>query len=332
MEPAYLNFDGLMNLIPSLHGTENIHAGIRPYGFHAGNAMALYVYPYLLCKYFKKTKIEPSFTFYISINDWEQDALSGPDIRKYPFNVYPANTSLQYTDDEEGCCPTIVDHWQPIIEYNISKLKNHFPKINFIFIRNSSLKDDSYFKQILIDTINNPEKIAHICKKYSGKEVLKTPLTYGGAICPKCSSAHGSTKVINDNIFWRCDKCLYKTKKEYAKFDYWWYHKPLLTARLKIFNIDLTISGSDHHSEGDYEIRKTLIETYDPTIKIPKMLFTPLVLALDGEKMSKSRNNTAFVKLDEFINQADHNHDSEIMVDPIYIKENIDTPINNYHG
>jgi len=88
MKP-YLYFSGLKRLAKEINGDEIVHIGIRPYGFHAGNAMALVVYPYLLCKYFEKEKRVARFRFIISINDWEQDCLDGPDPLEYPFNIYP---------------------------------------------------------------------------------------------------------------------------------------------------------------------------------------------------------------------------------------------------
>ena len=40
MKP-YLYFDGLKQLTKEINGNEVVHIGIRPYGFHAGNVIAL---------------------------------------------------------------------------------------------------------------------------------------------------------------------------------------------------------------------------------------------------------------------------------------------------
>ena len=93
MKP-YLYLPGLKKLVKKLRGNEKVHFGIRPYGFHGGNILSIIVYPYLLCKEFEKRGKGAKFNFTVSINDYEQDELDGPDIRKYPFNVYPKNTSL----------------------------------------------------------------------------------------------------------------------------------------------------------------------------------------------------------------------------------------------
>lgn len=71
MKPyPYLN--GLRELVEEISGTEKIHAGIRPYGFHAGSVMALVVYLYLLCKFLENIGKEPKLKFFVSENDWEQ--------------------------------------------------------------------------------------------------------------------------------------------------------------------------------------------------------------------------------------------------------------------
>lgn len=304
MKP-YLYLSGLKDLANEITGCEVIHIGIRPYGFHAGNTMALIVYPYLLCKFLKDFGKIPKLQFIISINDWEQDALDGPDYIKYPFNIYPKNTSLQFTPDENGCCEFITDHWQPIIEKNLNQIKNRFQEVSFKFIRNSELISHPYCEKLLTETIKNPKDQLKILKKYSGKETLDKPISYAGVICPECRSAHGKTSVVEDNLIqWECSDCDAKTKDNFKNFQYWWYHKPMLIARIKILKIDITLSGGDHFSEGDFKIREALINKYAPGIKEPKMIFTPTVIALNGEKMSKSRNNTNFADIKKLISVA----------------------------
>jgi len=299
----FLYLEGLKNLVASTNGNEKIHVGIRPYGFHAGNALAVVAYPYLLCEFYeKKYKKQPEFTFFISINDWEQDALDGPDYRRYPFNIYPKETSTNRK------AISVVDYWQPSIEAALrSKLKK-FSNISINFVRNSDLKSSPIFEEYLMKTILNPLDQSQIFKKYSRMELLEKPIAYAGAICPLCKKSHGKTNVIDIQkkiIKWECSTCSTKIINPLKMFDYWWYHKPLLVARLKIFDIDITLSGGDHFSEGDYMIRKKMIEYFDDSIKIPRMLFTPTLLSpLNNERMSKSRNNTVYADLEKLINFA----------------------------
>ena len=54
------------------------------------------------------------------------------------------------------------------------------------------------------------------------------------------------------------------------------------------------------------------------------MLFTPIIIAPDGQKMSKSRHNTEFASIGKLINKADNNYDSEILMHEELILRNID--------
>lgn len=313
MEP-YLYLDGLKKLAKEVNGDEVIHIGIRPYGFHAGNALALIAYPYLLCWHLEREGKDPKFHFIISLNDWEQDALDGPDYRRYPFNIFPKNTSLQFTQDEEGCCKSTVDHWEPVVQRNVTKLKERFSGTSFTFVRNSEMSQHPYWKELLLRTINNPEEQVEIFKRLSEKEILTTPLSYAGAICPHCHRAHGNTSVGSDNLIqWKCNECGTAMKADYSEFQYWWYHKPMLLARMEIFGVDITLSGGDHYSEGDFLIRRAFIEKLSPQTREPKMLFTPTLTVSNGEKMSKSRNNTVFADVGKLIQTAASCNDSELL-------------------
>ena len=324
MEP-YLYFSGLLSLAEEIKGDETIHMGIRPYGFHAGNALALIVYPFLLCKNLKELGKEPRLNFIVSINDWEQDALDGPNPREYPFNIFPKNTSIHFLPDERGCCRSAVDHWQPIIEKNILSLRSVYPGITFRFVRNSELINHQFCRSLLKETIQKPEDQFEILRSNSDKKTLETPIKYAGAICPKCKRAHGETGVVkNDIISWKCDECGYAKEDSIENFQYWWYHKPMLLARMQIFDIDITLSGGDHFSEGDFNIRKTFIKKYSPKTKEPKMLFTPTAIALDGQKMSKSRFNTEFANLPNLLLAADGFLGDELVLTEDLIAKNID--------
>ncbi len=324
MKP-YLYFDGLLKLVQDIRGDEVVHVGIRPYGFHAGNAMALVAYPYLLCKYLEKAGKKAKFKFIVSINDWEQDLLDGPNPREYPFNIFPKNTSIYYLKDESGCCKSSVDHWQPVIEKNLTHLKTKYPEISFRFVRNSELIEQPFWRELLVKTIQNPKEQFELLKTNSDKKTLEHPIQYAGAICPKCCRAHGVTKVSNGGVVsWQCSECGFNLEDQLEKFQFWWYHKPMLLARMEVFGIDITLSGGDHYSEGDFNIRKAYIEKYSPSTKEPRMLFTPTVIALDGQKMSKSRNNTDYANIAELIKTVDGYIGSEFVLNEDLVQRNVD--------
>ena len=328
MKP-YLYLAGLRRLAKESRGDETIHLGIRPYGFHAGNAMALIVYPYLLCKFTEELGKTPRFTFIVSLNDWEQDELDGPDYRKYPFNIYPKNSSLEFTPDERPCHKSIIAHWGPVIKKNVGMMKKRFPKLTFRFIKNSHLIQYPFCRNLLLETIRHPRGQAGIFKKYSGKQVLPKPLQYAGAICPKCRSAHGKTVVVGKNIHcknihWKCSNCGATAQGKPGAFAYWWYHKPMLIARIAAFKIDVTLSGGDHFSEGDFKIRRAFLKKYAPTVKEPKMVFTPTIIALNGQKMSKSRNNAAFANVRALMKSSYAYKKAEFRIPKNFLKKKID--------
>ncbi len=330
MKP-YLYFEGLCELVKEIKGDETVHVGIRPYGFHAGNTIALVVYPYLLCKYLEKSGKIAKLNFVVSINDWEQDVLDGPNIKEYPFNVFPKNTSIYYIKDEKGCCESVADHWQPIIERNMTRLKESFKDISFRFVRNSTLINHVFCQNLLLQTLKNPREQLEILKANSNKKTLEDPVQYAGIICPECHRAHGKSQALeNGNVFWKCNECSCEKEGELKQFQYWWYHKPMLLARLEIFNVDITLSGGDHFSDGDFGIRKAYINKYSPSTKEPYMLFTPTVLSADGQKMSKSRNNTEFANISKFIKAVDGYMGNEIILTEDLIEKNVDEKNYNY--
>lgn len=313
MKKPYLYLPGLKKLAKRLTGNERIHVGIRPYGFHGGNALSLFVYPHLLCKEMRRLGKEPRFKFFISINDYEQDELDGPDYRRYPFNIYPKNTSLQFAPDESGCCSTIVDHWLPVIRKVVGSLKQEYPGLKVRFIRNSSLKNKKYFKRLLMDTLQNPLGHAEIFSTYSGKEVLDSPIQYAGVVCPECKKSHGTTTAMSSKkIRWSCATCGCQLEKLYEYYNYWWYHKAMLTARLRTFRIQVAMSGADHYNEGDYNVRRHFFRKYFKDFPEPVMLFCPVLIARNGEKMSKSRQNTEYVKMENLIKIAGRINSSSI--------------------
>lgn len=314
MKPYFLK-DGIESLSKELTGTENIYLGVRPYGFHAGNATVFVVYPLLLCEALSKKGKIPKFTFYLFINDWEQDALAGPNPKEYPFNIFPNRTTFQHMDDPYGCCSSIVDHWEPIIKRNSLKIKEKFPEVKVECVRNSSMRDNSQLKYYLFKTIKEPKIVLEAIRKYTDKKILPNPIVYAMAICPKCHIGKGKTEILEgDRIRHSCEICGFAGEDDYRSFNFWFYHKVLALPRLDIFNIDLCITGLDHYNEGDFLIRKKLIEDFGNKIKLPKTLYTPMILGADGRQMGKSRGNDVFVEIEDLIEIIKNDNSDQIKV------------------
>jgi len=295
-------YKGLQKLATELRGNENIYLGIRPYGFHSGNMLPFVIYPYLLCAELKKLGKTPKFNFYIFLNDWEQDKLDGPNPITYPYNVYPANTTFQYVYVKNGSKTNIVDKWEPVIVKGVKTITSYFKQTKVLAVRNSHMKRNKFMKRYLLETLKNPDEIASILRERTKRTVLEDPLSYVLAVCPKCLLVRGQTTLLSNNkIVHICKSCDMITKGEYEDFDYWFYHKPLAIPRLEAYRIDLCITGGDHFTEGDFHTRQDLIRLFNAKIKPFKVLYTPVVLGYNNERMGKSKKNDVAISFQELL-------------------------------
>lgn len=294
----FLYYKGLISLSSTLNGNENIYLGIKPSGFHAGNFLTLVVYPLLLCEKMTKRGIEPKFNFFIFLNDWEQDALVGVDKIKYPFDIQPARTTLQYVNKIDSKIGKEVKDNKEMIVKNLMLIKKKYKKVQIIPKLNSEMKNHPIMKKYLIHTISNGGKLAKLFSKCSDKPLCAYNQQYAIAICPKCFFAKGTTLYDNkkDTVVHSCKKCGATTRDAYKNFDYWFYHKPMAVPRLEIYKIDLCITGADHLEENDFDIRENLIKVFGANVKNFATLYSPIVMGKDGKKMGKSNKNAQVPK------------------------------------
>lgn len=296
---TYFFQKGIRQLAKEITGKENIYLGIRPYGFHAGNMLPHVLYPVLLSEEVKRIGKKPEFNLFVFINDWEQDGLAGPDVEKHPFNVFPKNTTFQYTSDPDHDNMNIVDRWEPIIVNQVKEVSRLFPGVKVRSVRNSQMKKSPVMRKHLLFTIQNPQILANILRKYTDKEVLREPLSYALAVCPDCKKTRGRTTYSHGKVHHFCTDCHKDFSGDYLDFDYWLYHKPLALPRLEIFDIDICITGLDHYNERDFTVRQELIKQYGSKAKFPRTLYTQVVLGRDGNVMGKSRGNAETISIAE---------------------------------
>lgn len=303
MKPFFY-YKGICELAKKLKGNENIYLGIRPYGFHSGNAATLVAYPILLCKEIEKNGKKARFKFYVFLNDWEQDSLDGPNPKIYPFNILPKFTTWQYMRDPINNSRFIVDYWEKIIIDNIQSIKYYYPSVKIISKRNSEMKNMPEMRKCILKTLKNPNILYTILKENTNKELLDSPIAYSSAVCPFCHAARGNTKIKYSpfKIIHKCSICGTETQGKYEDFNYWLYHKPLALPRIEAFNIDLCITGSDHYQEGDYVVREKLFKAYGLKRSQPITLYTQSVYGSDGNIMGKSKGNARLIDLDKIIN------------------------------
>lgn len=313
MVSKYLYLDGLKTLAQELKGTEKIHVGIRPYELHAGNLLSIVGYPYLLMEEVQKRGITPKFTLIVSINDWEQESFIGKDIFKYSFDNRPKNSTIKNTL-VDGIA--LVDLWQPKIEAAINTLKKQFPKITISFIRNSSLKGEPAMRQTIFTTIRDRLEHKKIFLKISGRPTTGEEPYYTNILCKNCKAADTQTVLnVDDQLSYHCRKCDRTGASTYEAGDFWLYHKQLFVARLEILRFDLSISGADHLMEGDDGIRVELYKAiFGKDVPDIKMLFAPVLIAPDGNKMSKAMGNISSLSIKTILELVRNTEGSELNI------------------
>jgi len=291
---------GLIELAAALDGAERVHLGIRPYALHAGNVVAIAAYPFLLCEEFARARSrEPRFQFIVSVNDWEQEALGGPDIHRLPLDVHPVGSTIRHARDAEGVA--LADRWEPRIRAELGKVERQFPHVRVDTVRNSQLKLHPAMRRTLHRTLNEWAAHKRLLLDATSLPTVGTPMRFAAALCPHCRSARTRTawETEHDPLVIACDHCG-EREVAYQAADFWLYHKQLFAARWAIFGYDVAISGADHFAEGDHRARRALYEAiFDVPAPDLKMLFSPLVL--DGQKMSKSRGNTVYLPLESVL-------------------------------
>lgn len=300
---VFLYLDGIRQAAKAMQGDETIHMGIRPYAMHAGNTLAIIAYPILLCEELERQGKTPRLKFLLSLNDWEQASLKGEDIYKFTFDVQPEHSTIEHSFEDDGQ-PT-AQVWGEKITEATQEITNRFPDVKIHAIRNSQLKKHEFMKQVIFKTIREKEALKDVLLRSSGRPTNNSNLYFANALCPNCKHANTNTAIQNDVIITNCQSCEEIRKGEYDQFSYWLHHKPLFAARWKIFGFSHSISGGDHFNEGDVETRKALYEFYfgKPAQDL-SMIFSPILIADNGLKMSKSRQNHYSVDLASLLRLA----------------------------
>jgi len=331
MEKTYLFWKGLEKISKEVNGNENISIGIRPFGFHAGNELTLLAYPWHLCNLVKKEGKKPQFNFFISINDMEPCGLKYLYVDKsnnfyfkeeeitmseevpFEYNIFPRTTSFQHTPCLKGCCKSIADHWKKIIGKKLCFLKKEFPGVKIRLIKNSSIKNEPEFKKAITKAINNPELFTQTIDKKEPLIVKKEFLNYGGAICPKCKSAQGKTKLIAGKLTFKCKNCGQITRNSSReKSDFWMYYAFILPPRIKMQKIDICIRGLDHYRRKNVQINDYIYKKIYGEEPLVKTIITPLITDKSGKKMSKTRANDKEEKISKLIKATEGNNSQKI--------------------
>lgn len=304
---TYRNLDGIKQAAADFKGTERIHMGIRPYEMHAGNMLALVAYPMLMCQETAKRGITPQYEFIVSINDWEQAELGGHDIYTYHFDIWPVDSTIQFLIDDESGLPSAA-HWGQVITERVATVSDWFPSVKVTPKFNSHLREQDAMKHVILQTIARRKELKQLLLDTTGIPTTGDDTHFANALCPKCNHANTNSEVDGENITVNCKKCGFSGTDSYENYWYWLHHKPLFAARWEIFGFDASLSGGDHFKDKDVESRKALYEFFfgKPCPNI-SMIFTPIMIGKDGNKMSKSRRNYFSADIESIMAQASKN-------------------------
>ena len=298
---VYEGRTGIQSLATTLQGDESIHIGIRPYELHAGNKLAIIVYPILLCQELERLGKTPRFTFLLSLNDWEQRVLVGTNIYEYTFDVRPLDVTIQYATESDGKTLTAPFWGQKIIDA-MAEITRRYPNVTITPFFNSDLHRREAMKTVVTKTLQRPREIKDLMLRITKKSTDDSLALFAAAVCPSCHDANTHTSISSDVFLVECTVCGQTSTGQYEDFMYWLHHKPLFAARWKTLGFTHSLSGGDHLAEGDVEVRRALYE-YFFNEQPPKldMIFSPILLGSDGNKMSKSRDNYFDASIDDLM-------------------------------
>ncbi|MBI2887604.1 MAG: hypothetical protein HYY02_10395 [Chloroflexi bacterium] len=297
----YLRATGLRALAQELRGDEVVHAGMRPYGFHAGNKAPILCYPILLGEEMLRRGVEPRFRYLVTLNDWETDGLAHP--AGYPLNVTPSGRSFQHQPDPDGCSPGLVDHWESHLRRELAPIQERFPAVQLSLVRASQIRDADGMQRALEAGLARPQEVRLLLEETLKVVILDAPLQFLGAVCPSCRSIQGETSYAGGRgaVTFRCAACGSASARPKEALDYWLYVHLLGAAKYLVFRPDVWIFGGDFLEYRTVDFLDRMVEALDGKPPAMKHLITPILLGPDGEKMSKSRGNLADLPLERLL-------------------------------
>jgi hypothetical protein len=302
-------WSGLCRLAEQLRGDEKVHLTFRPYGFHAGNALSMVAYPLLLAEQVAKRGVEPRFQITIVLNDWEPTDLVYPDGEEFVNNIAPLHTTFQFTKDPANCCPSVVAHWERVVLARTKRIVERFPEVYVATVRNSDLKTHAEVTNVFRQLLKDPRTMAELLAHGTGGYVNPATLQFAGAVCPSCKSARGVTRVCDSTptsllVGFDCHGCGASIQGAFPELDFWCYYAPLRVAMTAALSPDLRISGGDKVASGDVQSAALIHYALARHVPVPRMLVSPILLGLDGHKMSKSKQNSWDSTIDRLLNAA----------------------------
>lgn len=312
MGGRFYRWEGLQRISLDLDGTESIMLGCRPYGFHAGNMLAMVAYPYALASLVAQRGVVPRFTFNVTYNDIE---LVNPWFYSgSPFCLERWDrTTIQCSPDPGDCCKSLAEHWQKFIKTQFDRIREDFPSIQLNFTPTSEMLSHKRFTAVLESSIQDPEHIAQFISEVCGYQLIPGKIAYAGAVCPRCNIIDGETHIMAHSTRFRCHVCETDVEGEFDGFSYWMNHLPLGVAKEAYQHSDIWISGGDYLGDNVYDVYGALAHDLDiDTFSHITHLMTPVVLGSDSKPMHKSSGNSFEVPFDLLLHAAATSPETEL--------------------
>ena len=216
----------------------------------------------------------------------------------------PLDITIQYAKEKDSQTLT-APYWGGRIIDAMTAVTQRYPNVTVKPYYNSDLRYTAAMKRVVLQTLSNPQEIKDLMLTITKKPTDNSLAIFASTVCPKCHDANTQTVIENDILRVNCPLCGQQTEGKYEEFTYWLHHKPLFAARWKALGFEYSLSGGDHLAEGDVEVRRALYE-YFFNEDAPKldMVFSPILMGSDGNKMSKSRDNYFDMPIEKLLSLA----------------------------
>lgn len=299
--------NGLEELASSLSGTERIYAGIRPYGYHAGNRIVLAVYPHLLARMLAARGVEPRFEYVVTLNDVEP--------RAYDYGSFQP---VGPVGDDAEIAKTV-----DTLEADLVRLRAEFPSVSIRYLRSSEI-----FETPLFDRCGKILSGATALETFLTEDLMSQITFEGGEFSGLACVACGITTRLHPGA--PCTACGSPLATEPRSRAFWMHYVPLISMKLAHIEPDVAILGGDYLDTADelllFMRHQNMLEAiwafYDLIAsRRLTMLCSPVLLGPDGRKMSKSLGNLQEFSYEEVFTACASGAGRSVAVVPVAVDD-----------
>lgn len=163
-------------------------------------------------------------------------------------------------------------------------------------LRASRMREVPGFLDTIRVGLAEPQALRRLLLETVGPPILEEPCRYAGAVCRVCHAIEGVTAYLPEGaVAQRCHACGQEQTQPLAEADLWFYVHLLGAAKYVALRPDIWIFGGDFVEYRTVDFLDRLVEYCTGAPPAMQHLITPILLARDGRKMSKSLGNTETV-------------------------------------